>query len=184
MMFIRAMRVPSLLLSVAVLAGCGGSNQDLYDFIEGVKQGEKPAVEPLPVLKPYEQFVYQASHLRDPFEDLLKRQQEEREKAAGSGKAGGSAAPDFNRRKEPLESFPIDALKMVGTLEDESSLWAIVLAPDATVNRVVVGNYIGKNHGKITKVTTTGVDVTEIVRDGMGGWVQRQVTIPISERNN
>lgn len=169
------------LLMTLFLAGCGGTNQDLYDFIEGVKQGVKPQVEPLPILKPYEQFIYEASHLREPFEDMLKRQEEEQAKASQRG-AGDSKAPDSNRRKEPLESFPVDSLKMLGTLSDESSLWAIVIAPDETVNRVVTGNYMGKNHGKITKVTDTQINITEVVRDGVGGWIQREVVVPLTEK--
>lgn len=169
-----------LLVVASVLAGCGGVNQDLHAWIEGVKQSEKPKVDPLPILKPYEQFIYQASRFRDPFENLLKQQQEEQAKS-GRAQPGGSEAPDLNRRKEPLESFPIDALKMIGTLADESATWAIIQAPDQAVSRVVVGNYMGQHHGKITRVDNAEVLVTEVIQDGTGGWIQNEVVVPLTE---
>lgn len=89
--------------------------------------------------------------------------------------------PDFDRPRESLEEFPLDSLRMVGTLEQHESNWALINDTDGTIHRVQAGNYAGQNYGKITRVTEFEVELTEIIPDGIGGWMERPATIAISE---
>ena len=89
--------------------------------------------------------------------------------------------PDFDRPTEPLEEFPLDSLRMVGTLEQREDQWALINDTDGTIHRVQPGNYAGQNHGKIIRITDFEIELTEIIPDGIGGWVERQSSIAISE---
>lgn len=171
----------ALCLGVTLLAGCAKDDSELRAWIAEVKSREKPKVEPLPILKPYEKFVYQASHLRDPFEDTLRRQAQEQAQRAASAQGKSTVHPPVNRRPEPLEAFPLDALRMVGTLEQKGQTWAVISAPDGSVTRVKVGNYMGQNYGRITRIDDYEITLTEIVPDGAGGWMERNAALAIEE---
>jgi len=146
--------------------------------MEEIKAKQKPQVEPLPTLKPYKKFVYEASHLREPFENTLFTQ---RPTNAGGTVAGSGISPDLNRPKEPLESFPLDALRMVGTLDQNNQVWAVIQAPDKTVTRSSRGDYIGQNYGRITEIEDYSIALKEIIPDGLGGWIERDASISIVE---
>ena len=88
--------------------------------------------------------------------------------------------PDIDRRREPLEAYPLDALKMVGTLEKPGLTFALLQA-DRTVFQIKVGNYIGQNFGKVTKVTESAVELKEIVQDAAGDWVERNAKLELQE---
>lgn len=94
---------------------------------------------------------------------------------------GNGVKPDFDRPPEPLEEYPLDSLRMVGTLEQHNETWALILDTDDTIHRVQNGNYMGQNHGKIIRVTEFEVELTEIIPDGLGGWMERPASIAISE---
>lgn len=157
-----------------LLSGCGGDGMDdLRDFVKNAHADRKPKIEPLPEIKPYEAFAYAAAELTDPFSPANLRPQ-------SAGKATGPR-PDMNRRKEPLEDYPLDALKMVGTLSRGKLSWGIIQAPDGTVHRVQRGNFIGQNFGKITRVSDDKVDLVEMHQGPLGGWVEREAVLAISE---
>jgi type IV pilus assembly protein PilP len=173
------------LLIVAMLAitlvGCGDDNlSDLRDYVKDIKSRKKARIKPLPELKPHETFFYEASNRRDPFAEALTTQPEALAKAAASGNAKG-LHPDANRRRESLEEFPLDTLRMVGSLEQKSTIWALVKASDGTMHRVKTGNYVGQNHGKITQVSEEEIKLLEIAPDGLGGWVERDASLALSE---
>ena len=90
-------------------------------------------------------------------------------------------SPVADRPQEPLEEFPLDSLRMVGTLERNEDSWALIKASDDTIHRIKPGNYIGQNHGKIISVNEYAVDLTEIIPDGMGGWMERHASVALSE---
>jgi type IV pilus assembly protein PilP len=94
--------------------------------------------------------------------------------------AGGGVAPDLNRRKEPLEAFPLEQLTMVGTLTQNKETYALVRA-DKTLYRVKKGNYMGQNFGLITDVTDSEIKLKEIVQDSAGDWAERQSVLPLLE---
>lgn len=165
-------------LTVAVLvSGCGRDNMaDLREFVAQEKAKPRGAIEPLPEIKPYETFAYDASGLRDPFEPMDFGQSN----LAGAG-GGTGVAPDMNRPKEALEGYPLDSLRMVGILQRNGVTEALIKTQDGTVHRVKTGNYMGQNNGKITRVTEDKVELTEIISDGAGGWLERPASVALSE---
>ena len=159
------------------LAGCSSNDgmDDLREFVKNEHADRKPKIEPLPEIKPNETFVYTAADLTDPFAPRNLQAQ-----AAGPG-AGSGPKPDMNRRKEPLEDFPLDALKMVGTLERGKRFWAIVQAPDGTVHKLEPGNHAGQNFGKVKKITEEKVELLELIQGALGDWVEREASLAITE---
>jgi len=165
-----------------VLSGCGGDNLgDLREYIEDVKSRKKARIEPLPELKPYETFIYEANDRRDPFDGALTAAPSALASNVASGAKGSGIQPDSNRRKEALEEFPLDSLRMVGSLEQSSGIWAIIKASNGTVHRVKTGNYAGQNHGKITSINENEIKLLEIAPDGLGGWIEREASLALSE---
>ena len=131
----------------------------------------------LPEFAPFETHLYEASGERDPFTPpVYSAPNRQVAKTSGSG-----IQPDYNRPREPLESEPLDSLRMVGTLERRSNSWALVRMSDSTIHRVKPGNFMGQNHGKIVQITESELELTEIVPDGLGGWMERQAALALSE---
>ncbi len=160
-------------IAVAVLAGCSSEIDELKTFVRESEKGLPRRVEPLPAVKPFEPFTYEGFDLPDPFKPRKLTVPRE-------GGAGGGLAPDLNRRKEPLEAFPLEQLKMVGTLSQGKDTYALVRA-DKTLYRVKKGNYMGQNFGLITDVTEAEIKLKEIVQDSAGDWAERQSVLPLLE---
>jgi type IV pilus assembly protein PilP len=160
-----------------VLTGCASQDmQDLESYVGEVKARKGGRIEPLPEVKVPEIFTYQAQTRPDPFRPFVEDVAEELAAASGAG-----VRPPENHVKEELEQFPLDTLRMVGTLEREAQRWALVTAPDGAVHRVQPGNYLGKNYGKITQVEDAKVALVEIVPDGIGGWQERQAQLELTD---
>ena len=158
--------------AVAALAGCSSEIDELKSFVRDSDKGLARRIDPLPAVKPFEPFAYEGFDLPDPFKP--------RKLAVPKEGAGGGLAPDLNRRKEPLEAFPLEQLKMVGTLSQGKDTYAIVRA-DKTLYRVKKGNYMGQNFGLITDVTEGEIKLKEIVQDSAGDWAERQSVLPLLE---
>ena len=162
-------------IAAAMLAaGCGSQMDDLKKFVRDSDKNLPRRVEPLPSVKPFEPFAYEGFDLPDPFKP--------RKLAAPKEGPGTGVAPDLNRRKEPLEAFPLDQLKMVGTLQQGKDTYALVRA-DKTLYRVKKGNYMGQNFGLITDVTDSEIKLKEIVQDSGGDWAERQSVLPLLEES-
>ena len=164
-----------LLLPTAValvLGGCSSEIDELKSFVRDSDKGLPRRIDPLPAVKPFEPFTYEGFDLPDPFKP--------RKLAPPKEGAAGGLAPDLNRRKEPLEAFPLEQLKMVGTLSQGPDTFAIVRA-DKTLYRVKKGNYMGQNFGLITDVTEGEIKLKEIVQDSAGDWAERQSVLPLLE---
>ena len=101
--------------------------------------------------------------------------------ASASAGADQGLSPNAQRRKEALEEYPLDSLKMNGTLEAGAQIWAIVAAPDGVVHRVKKGNYVGQNNGKVVNVSEQKMEIREIVPDGLGGWRIRESSVALIE---
>ncbi len=158
----------------AFVTGCTNDGlDDLREFVKNAHADRKPRVEPIPEIKPQESFLYAASKLPDPFAAFNLRAQ----KTAGTG---NGLRPDMNRRKQPLEEYPLDALRMVGTLSRGKVFWAVIQAPDGAVHRIQVGNYIGQNFGHIIKISEEKVDLIELIPGSMGDWVEREASMSIA----
>ncbi len=162
-----------LLVSLSLsLAACTQSNADLETFIEQTKSKHLGSVEPLPTFQPYKNFIYSASDMRDPFEAAFEAEVSEESSASG-------LRPNTNRPKEPLETYPLDTLRMVGILEQNEHTWGLVKDPNNVVHRVQVGNYAGQNEGQIITVTESAIDIIEIIPDGLGGYIERTASLAI-----
>ncbi len=161
-------RLIPLALLLAALAGCGGGQDfsDLDAFMAEVRARPKGTIEPLPTFQPYEPFTYSASSLRNPFQPPIKIDLSKRERGSRDIK------PDENRVKQFLEGFNIETFQMVGTLSNASGQFALVRGAGG-VHRVKVGDYLGRNDGRITSIEEGRIDVVEIVPDGEGGWLER-----------
>lgn len=167
-------RLTCFLISLALLQGCESSMQDTKNFIASVKQSKGIAIEPLPKPLTYEHYVYSASFSRSPFDapqqeltlDVISQNRD-------------CLQPDINRRKSLLEANALDNLIMRGTLGTPEELWGLIQTADGDVYKVKQGNYIGLFHGKITQVSEQQIELTEIVPDGSGCWVERQNTLSL-----
>lgn len=167
-----------LAMALAMLAGCGsdGDFADLRAYMDEVYARPKGAIEPLPKFQPYESFTYRAASLRSPFQPPVRIDVVNRQKGSAEIK------PDETRVKQFLEGFNIETFVMVGTLENSSGLYALISGAGG-VHRVKVGDYLGRNHGKILAIDESKVDVVEIVPDGEGGWLERPRSLSLKERS-
>ncbi|MDY6829207.1 MAG: pilus assembly protein PilP [Pseudomonadota bacterium] len=164
--------------AVAVaLVGCAGSDPvaDLRAYVDEVKTKPSGRVEPLPQFRPYESFAYSAAGKRSPFEqpiEIVVVQQRD---------SNSQVEPDPNRPREYLENFNITALNMVGVMQRGQARWALIADAEGDIYRVTEGNYLGRNHGKVTAVDEAHIELLEIVPDGQGGWVERPRTLDLRE---
>lgn len=157
---------------VLVLAGCGSDqHQDLKEELRNLSKDLRGNIKPLPVVKPYEPVSYGAVELPDPFNPG-------RIEIALKASGGGKLKPDENRPKEPLESFPLESLKMVGTIEQQKQTFALVKA-DASLYRIKIGNYIGQNFGVVTGINDNEIKLRELVQDAGGDWIERVSTLQL-----
>lgn len=167
-------------IATLLLSGClGGDNQqDLNDFIAETKRRPKKPLEPLPSFEPYEPFTYSAAALRSPFQQPIA----EVENIYFSGNS--NVKPDFDRNKEFLEDFGINTMKLVGFIEMKGVLQALIdYGQNGKVFPVRVGNYLGKDHGRIVEINHDTVRVVQIVSDGLSGWVEKPHVLKLSEKD-
>lgn len=158
-----------------MLAACDGdSHSDLKKELSDLSKDLRGKIAPLPVVKPYEPVPYQALDMPDPFGSA------KIELVTKSAGTGGGLKPDLNRPKEPLESVPLESLKMVGVLQQGKLNFALVRA-DNSLYRVKIGNYMGQNFGVITNILENQVQLRELVQDAAGDWTERQSTLQLQE---
>jgi len=157
-------------LAVGALSACSGDMDELQKQIEEVKKLPGGHVEALPEIKPYETFAYDASSIRSPFVP-----------GAPAASANAGLRPDQRRNREFLEQFSLDTLKMVGTLDLGGHNYGLVQTQDGLVHRVLPGNYIGQNDGRILSVTSSKINLTEIVPDGVGGYIERPAALGLTD---
>ena len=168
------MRAMVFTLGLLTLAGCGGEQyQDIQEFMREAEKNAPRKIEVLPEVKAYTPFEYAGFDLPDPFRP--------RKLAPTKGDSSG-VQPDLNRRKEPLESYPLESLKMVGTLQQGKAVYALVKAEN-TVYRVRSGNYVGQNFGLITTIVDTEIKLKEIVQDTAGDWTERLSSLQLIDES-
>ncbi|MHB8667161.1 MAG: pilus assembly protein PilP [Burkholderiales bacterium] len=171
------MKKLAIIAVVLLLSACGSDqHQDLKAQLKSLTKDLRGHIAPLPVVKPYEPVPYQAFDLPDPF-GPAKIQLAVGASAKGKG---GINAPDTNRPREPLEAYPLESLKMVGTLSQAGVNYALVRA-DSNLYRVKVGNYMGQNFGIITGITDNQINLKELVQDASGDWTERKVALQLME---
>ena len=160
------------------LSGCNETAQygDLAAYMDDVRASSRRGeIEKTPSFVEYEAFIYSASGLRSPFQPPIKVT------AVREQRVISDIKPDFDRVKQYLENYSFDAFKMVGTLSNPDGFWGL-LSTDGTVFRVRVGDYMGKNHGRIIGITDTEIQVIEVVSSGPDSWVERPRTVGLRER--
>lgn len=166
------MRMWLAVLTVLVVAGCAENFSDLEQYMAEVKARPGGRIEPLPQIQPYETFVYSASDLRSPFQPAVEQR---------VGPVPGTAQIDINRPREFLEQYPLDTLRMVGTLNIGGTRYALIRTADDLINRVRAGNFMGQSEGRIVDITDSEIRLVEIVSDGLGGYIERPATVPLSD---
>ena len=156
------------------LAACGGDMDELDKYINDVKGRPGGRIEPLPEITPYEVFAYIADEqgIRSPFVP---------DTPQASGSAGNGTRPDLDRSREFLESFPLDTLAMVGTLHIDETMFGLVQTADGLIHRVIAGNYVGQNDGRITGISESEITLVEIISDGIGGYIERDAAVGLSD---
>jgi len=150
------------------LGGCGGGNtSDLQQWVAKVKSRPGSKIPPVPKPNPYEAFKYDAGNLRSPF--------------IAAAAPESNVRPNFHRKKQYLEQFPLDALKFVGEISIGGTSYALIQDPQGTVHRVSKGDYMGQNNGRVLAVLPDSIKLEEIVPNGNGGWQRRRASVALEQ---
>ena len=157
--------------AVLALSGCSNGMDQLKQQVAEIKARPGEAIDPLPEIKPYEAFTYAAGNMRSPFVPTP---------PARTDVANG-VRPDVKRPREFLEQFPLDTMRMVGTLALQGRNYGLVQGKDGLVHRVLPGNFVGQNDGRIVGISPTKITIIEIVPDGLGGYIERPAALALTE---
>jgi len=165
-----------ILGSLSLLSGCNSSSiEDLDEYFATERAKSAAPISPIPEVKPYLRYVY-PEHEKDPFDIAMLAPETDTRKMVDSG-----IDIDATRVPEFLEGFPLDSLKMVGTVEKDNTLWALVKIPDGAVQSVKAGNYMGQNFGKIVSISDATMEMKETVPNGLGGYKERDMTMSLTQ---
>jgi type IV pilus assembly protein PilP len=165
----------ALILVAALLAGCAGNQDDLNRYIAEVKSRPPTPIPPIPPVRTYTPYDYEGLLGRDPFRQSTSEGADE----VAANTTGSGPRPDLQRPKEYLERFELDTLQMVGTFNKAANEWALVRDPDGVVHRIAVGNYMGKNYGRVLSIQPDEVELSEFISNGAGGWLVREAEIAL-----
>lgn len=162
---------------VSLLAGCEGETQELQEWMDQQRREVRPSVQPLAAPKKFDPVPYANAQQVDPFSNQklsVALKQEARQPSS-------LLAAEMNRRKDPLEAFPLDSMSMVGSVSRGGTPLAL-LRVDNLLYQVKPGDYLGQNFGRITRITETELALREVVQDAAGEWIERTVTLQLQER--
>jgi type IV pilus assembly protein PilP len=178
MSLLHQMKLSSgLILSVMLIVGCSGSQDELQQWIDQQRREAKPNVSPLSAPKKFNPQPYIAQNGVEPF-SLQKLTVAIKQEAR---QTNSLLASEINRRKEPLEAYPLDSMSMVGSVTRQSRPYAL-LRVDNLLYQVKLGDYLGQNYGKITKISETDISLREIVQDAAGEWTERTSSLQLQEK--
>jgi len=164
-------------LAATTLLGCSGSQDELTQWIDQQRREVKPNVSPLSAPKKFNPQAYLAGGAVEPFSNqklTVAIKQEARQ-------SNSLLAAEINRRKEPLEAYPVDGMSMVGSVTKQGRPYAL-LKVDNLLYQVKQGDYLGQNYGKITKISETDISFREIVQDAAGEWIERTSSLQLQEK--
>ncbi len=173
----RRFAMGAAVLGLAVLAGCSAEHEELQQWMDQQRREAKPNVPPLQPPKKFDPEPYTMGQAVEPFSGQklsVALKQEARQ-------PNSLLAAELNRRKEPLESYPLDSMSMVGSVAKQGQPFAL-LRVDNLLYQVKVGDYLGQNYGRITSIAETEIGLREIVQDAAGEWIQRPATLQLQER--
>lgn len=174
---VRALGLVGLALTGALLAGCTSSNDELQQWMEDQRQQTRPTVKPLTPPKTFQPQPYEAQAVVDPFSTQKLTVALRREATQPSS----LLAAEMKRRREPLEAFPLDSMAMVGSVSRDGRPYAL-LRVDSLLYQARVGDYMGQNFGRITKISETEITLREVVQDAAGEWIERTSTLQLQEQ--
>ena len=170
--------LPSILLLGALLLGaCSAENEELQQWMDQQRREVKPNITPLQPPKKFDPEPYAQAQGVEPFSNqklTVALKQEARQ-------PNSLLAAELNRRKEPLEAYPLDSMAMVGSVNKQGQPFAL-LRVDNLLYQVKVGDYLGQNYGRITKIAETEIGLREIVQDAAGEWIERPATLQLQEK--
>ena len=164
-------------VSAMFMSACSGEMDDLDRYIAEVKSRPAEPISPIPPVKTYSPYTYEGLTGRDPFRASTSEGSDD---SVATSNRGGPR-PDTSRAREYLEQFELDTLAMVGTFSMEDSHWGLIRDPDGVVHRVAINDYIGKNHGRVSYIQETQLGLSELITDGLGGWLVRDASIAVEE---
>jgi len=173
----QLIRVATGAVLLALLAGCGAENEELQEWMERQRREVKPNVSPLTPPKKFEAEPFTSLNAVEPFSNqklsvALKIEARQPNSILGA---------ELNRRKEPLEAYPLDSMMMVGSVAKQQQPFAL-LRVDNLLYQVKPGDYLGQNYGRNTKITETQIVLREIVQDAAGEWIERASTLQLQEK--
>jgi len=150
---------------------------DLRQYVAEVKSRPPAKLSPIPEVKKAETFIYEANGRRDPFRPQSVAAPQVPQNVLDTG-----PSPDLNRPREELESYSLDSLRMVGTVEQAGQTWGLVQTKDGTIHKVRVGNYIGMNHGRIIRISEEKIELMELIPKGDGGYIEKAAALTVGEK--
>jgi len=175
----KLLRLTLVLCLTGLLTACNQGVGDLRTFVQQIKSQPPGRIDPIPEFQPYQNFEYTSHDLRDPFKLVDFRRPDTNVEEIANIASGPK--PNIDRVREPLEDFPLDTLRLKGTLTQDGVKWGLIFAPDNTIHRVLEGYYMGQNHGRIISVTDDKIELTEIVPDGLGNYIERSSAVALIE---
>ena len=175
----KAFLLPVLMLGALTLSACGSSDQELQSWMTDQRNQSRPKIERLAEPTKFSPQAYTQEGLVEPFSNQKLAQALKRDSNQSTVNTA-LIAPELARRKEPLEASPLDAVAMVGSMVKAGQPVALVRV-DNLLYQVRVGNHLGQNYGRITKVSESGLSLREIVQDAAGEWIERTATLQLQE---
>ena len=174
---------------IGMAVGCVNRDKsDLDNYVAEVLQRPGGQIEPLPPIRPYQRYLYQSADakLRDPFQTFLNKAPDQEVALEHRNDAVQQRYADeiSAHNREELEGFELDSLRMVGTLQNNDELWGIIQDNAGTVHRVQIGNYLGRNYGKILNIQEERIELREVTKDPDGRWEERQASLALNEEDN
>jgi type IV pilus assembly protein PilP len=167
----------ALVVGLVVLAGCSARQEELRGWMDQQRREVKPNVTPLAAPKKFDPEPYSSAQAVDPFSSQklsVAIKQEARQ-------TNSLFSAELNRRKEPLEAYPLDSMSMVGSVARGGQPFAL-LRVDSLLYQVKVGDYLGQNYGRVTRIAETEVTLREVVQDAAGEWIERPASLQLQER--
>lgn len=167
-------RFSTVLTGIVLAAGCGNDSADLHAWVDAAGARPGGGIEPLPAVRPVPAFVYEPAGRRSPFMP-----------DTALATPGASPTPDRetgpSRRREYLEQFPLDSLRMVGTLETRGTVFGLVRTADGLIHRVAAGQHLGPDDGRIVSITQSAIALVETAPDGQGGQLERAAELGLAD---
>jgi type IV pilus assembly protein PilP len=171
------------LVAAAALSACDSSEEgEIQRWMAQERAVTKPRIQPIPEPKQFAPEAYRQEAAVEPFSNQKLTQALKRDSQQAGSASAALLAPELNRRKEPLEAYPLDAMSMVGSLIKQGQPMALVKV-DNLLYQVKPGNYLGQNYGRITKVAESEVVLRELVQDAAGEWIERTATLQLQEKS-